>query len=82
MPQGVQPADYGKRDLVYGRTLRPDVEISFRPIPDSPKYTATAVGHHEGFSGSLVLLDTRITDDGKMAQLKRITGKIGKVLDL
>jgi hypothetical protein len=73
MPQGVEPADYGKRDLVYGRTLRPDVEISFRPIPDSPKYTATAVGHHEGFSGSLILLDTQITDDGKMAQLKRIT---------
>jgi len=73
MPQGVEPADYGKRDLVYGRTLRPDVEISFRPIPDSPKYTATAVGHHEGFSGSLVLLDPQITDDGKMAQLKRIT---------
>jgi len=34
---------------------------------------ATAVGHHEGFSGSLVLLDPRIPDDGKMAQLKRIT---------
>ena len=73
MPEGVEPADYGKRTLVYGRTLRPDVEISFRPIPDSPKYTATAVGHHEGFSGSLVLLDPQITDDGKMAQLKRIT---------
>ncbi|MHC4316796.1 MAG: hypothetical protein ACYSW3_30515, partial [Planctomycetota bacterium] len=38
-----------------------------------PKYTATAVGHHEGFSGSLILLDPRIPDDGKMAQLKRIT---------
>jgi len=75
MPEGVQPADYGRRDrdLVYGRVLRPDVEISFRPVPDSPKYTATAVGHHEGFSGSLVLLDPRIPDDGKMAQLRRIT---------
>lgn len=73
MPEGAQPENYGKRELVYGRTLRPDVEISFRPVPDSPKYTATAVGHHEGFSGSLVLLDRRIPDDGKMAQLKRIT---------
>ena len=75
MPEGVQPADYGNRslDLVYGRRLRPDAEISFRPVPDSPKYTATAIGHHEGFSGSLVLLDTRIPDDGMMSQLKRIT---------
>ncbi|MDP6557921.1 MAG: hypothetical protein QGG71_24850 [Pirellulaceae bacterium] len=73
MPQGVQPSDYGKATLVYGRALRPDVEISFRPVPDSPKYTATAVGHHQGFSGSLVLLDPRVPDDGKMAQLKRIT---------
>jgi hypothetical protein len=75
MPEGVQPADYGRRnlDLIYGRVLRPDVEISFRPVPDSPKYTATAVGHHEGFSGSLVLLDPRVADDGQMSQLKRIT---------
>ena len=64
---------YGKMALVYGRTLRPDAELSFRPVPDSPKYTATAVGHHEGFSGSLVLLDPGIVDDGEMAQLKRIT---------
>jgi len=63
----------GKEQLVYGRILRPDAELSYRPIPDSPKYTATAVGHHEGFSGSLVLLDPSIPDDGKMSQLKRIT---------
>jgi len=73
MPGDVQPEEYGKGKLVYGRTLRPDAELSFRPVPDSPKYTATAVGHHEGFSGSLILLDPRIPDDGKMAQLKRIT---------
>jgi len=73
MRPGLQPKDYGRSALVYGRTLRPDAELSFRPVPDSPKYTATAVGHHEGFSGSLVLLDPRVPDDGKMAQLKRIT---------
>ncbi|MHC4745216.1 MAG: HzsA-related protein, partial [Planctomycetota bacterium] len=73
MPGEVQPKQYGRQKLVYGRTLRPDAELSFRPVPDSPKYTATAVGHHEGFSGSLILLDPRIPDDGKMAQLKRIT---------
>jgi len=67
------PKDYGKRGFVYGRRLRPDAELSFRPIPGSQKYTGTAVGHHQGFSGSLILLDPRIPDDGKMAQLKRIT---------
>jgi len=73
MTDGLQPAQYGKETLVYGRNLRPDAEISFRAVPDSPKFTATAVGHHEGFSGSLVLIDTRIPDDGAMAQVKRIT---------
>jgi len=73
IPEGVQPEQYGQRALVHGRFLRPDVEISFRPIGGSHKLTATAVGHHEGFSGSLVLLDPRVPDDGRMAQLKRIT---------
>ncbi len=73
MPVGVEPAQYGKRGLVNGRFLRPDAEISFRAVPDSPKYTATAVGHHEGFSGSLVLVDPTLPDDGRMAQVKRIT---------
>ena len=73
MPEGVQPQHYGRPTLVFGRLLRPDGEQSFRPVPGSQKYTATAVGHHTGFSGSLVLLDTRIADDGQMSQLKRIT---------
>ena len=73
MYEGIQPGDYGRKNFVYGRQLRPDVEMSFRAIPGSPKYTAAAVGHHEGFSGSLVLLDKRIPDDGMMSQLKRIT---------
>ena len=73
MPKEVPPEQYGKGDLGYGRKSRPDAELAFRPVPNSPKYTATAVGHHEGFSGSLILLDPRIVDDGKMAQLKRIT---------
>ena len=71
--EGLEPEQYGQNRLGNGRAGRPDVEISFRAIPDSPKYTATAVGHHEGFSGSLVMVDPRIPDDGKMAQAKRIT---------
>jgi hypothetical protein len=76
MPEGVKPSQYGEKDprLVHGRYLRPDVEISYRAIPETDsKYTATAVGHHQGFSGSLVMVDTNIPDDGKMSQVKRIT---------
>ncbi|MCX6345298.1 MAG: hypothetical protein NT018_09540 [Armatimonadetes bacterium] len=73
MTEGLQPNQYGQQGLVNGRFLRPDAELSFRAIPGSQKYMATAVGHHEGFSGSLIMLDTRIPDDGKMSQLKRIT---------
>ena len=73
MTDGAQPEDYGRKTFVYGRALRPDAELGFRAVPDSPKYTATAVGHHEGFSGSLVLVDPRTADDGRMAQVKRIT---------
>jgi hypothetical protein len=73
MPDHAQPENYGQRSLINGRFLRPDVEMGFRAVPDSPKYVATAVGHHEGFSGSLVLIDPRVPDDGRMAQAKRIT---------
>ena len=71
--EGLQPEQYGQNKLGNGRHARPDVEISFRAIPGSKKYTTTAVGHHQGFSGSLVMVDPRIPDDGKMAQAKRIT---------
>ncbi|MCY2988464.1 MAG: hypothetical protein NTY19_11445 [Planctomycetota bacterium] len=73
MPAGLQPEQYGTPGLVSGRFFRPDVEMSYRAVPGSSKYTATAVGHHEGFSGSLVLVDPTIPDDGKMSQVKRIT---------
>jgi len=76
MPADVKPGQYGKKDkrLIHGRYLRPDVEISYRAVPGAAsKYTAAAVGHHLGFSGSLVLVDTNIPDDSKMSQVKRIT---------
>jgi len=75
--EDLQPEQYGQNRLSSGRALRPDVEISFRAVPASDKYTATAVGHHQGFSGSLVMVDPRIPDDGKMAQAKRITPEYG-----
>jgi len=73
MAPGVEPAEYGKKKGPSGRFLRPDAELSFRAVPDSHKFTATAVGHHEGFSGSLVLIDPRLRDDGMMSQVRRIT---------
>ena len=71
--EGLQPEQYGHNRLGNGRHARPDAEVSFRAVPGSKKYTTTAVGHHQGFSGSLVMIDPRIPDDGKMAQAKRIT---------
>jgi hypothetical protein len=76
MPEGVQPSQYGQHDsrLIHGRYLRPDVEIGYRAVPGTDsKYTAAAVGHHQGFSGSLILVDINVPDDGKMSQVKRIT---------
>jgi len=76
MPEGVRPGQYGQKDarLKHGRYLRPDVEIAYRAVPGTAsKYTAAAVGHHQGFSGSLILVDTDVPDDGKMSQVKRIT---------
>lgn len=73
MTDDAQPEQYGRKSFVYGRQLRPDVEIGFRAVPGSGKYVAAAVGHHEGFSGSLVLIDPRVVDDGRMSQVKRIT---------
>ena len=76
MPDGVRPSQYGQKDsrLKHGRFLRPDVEMGYRAVPGTDsKYTATAVGHHRGFSGSLVLVDIDVPDDGKMSQVKRIT---------
>ncbi|NQU25851.1 MAG: hypothetical protein HQ567_31570, partial [Candidatus Nealsonbacteria bacterium] len=69
----LQPEEYGQNKLGSGRNDRPDAEVSFRAVPGSAKYTAAAVGHHEGFSGSLVMIDPRIPDDGMMSQAKRIT---------
>ena len=71
--KGLKPEQYGHGGLKNGRHARPDAEVSFRAIPNSRRYTATAVGHHQGFSGSLIMVDPRIADDGKMAQVKRIT---------
>jgi len=73
MTADAQPEQYGRKAFVYGRLLRPDVEIAFRAVPGSGKYAAAAVGHHEGFSGSLVLVDPRVVDDGRMSQVKRTT---------
>jgi hypothetical protein len=76
-PPGAKPSDYGRyRDVTNGRHLRPDAEMGFRPIPGSHRFTATAVGHHEGFSGSLILVDPSVPDDGKMSQVRRITPEV------
>jgi hypothetical protein len=57
-----------------GRAVRPWMEMNIRSVPGSAaKYTATAAPHHGRAFGSLVLIDTRVQDDGIMSQVKRIT---------
>jgi Hydrazine synthase alpha subunit middle domain len=72
MPEGTTVEQYGKVGFADGRILREDVTMSLRAVEGSTKYIAAATGHHEGFSGSLILVDTTIPDDHKMSQVKRI----------
>lgn len=69
------PREYGTPgNFPNGRALREDVDMTLRAVPGTTdKYTATAVGHHEGFSGTIIMIDISIPDDGKMSQVKRIT---------
>ncbi|MCX6868934.1 MAG: NPCBM/NEW2 domain-containing protein, partial [Verrucomicrobia bacterium] len=52
---------------------RPHFEISFRAIPGSKKYMATAACHHGQAYGSIVLVDPLMPDDNAMAPVKRLT---------
>ncbi|MBF0432796.1 MAG: hypothetical protein HQK83_16040 [Fibrobacteria bacterium] len=56
-----------------GTHKRPYAETHIRAIPESHKYVAIAAPHHGQLWGSIVILDTRIEDDGVMAQVKRFT---------
>ena len=51
----------------------PLVEMGIRAVPGSPLYLFTAAPHHGSVYGSLCMLDLRETDDGHMAQIKRVT---------
>jgi hypothetical protein len=59
------------------RQARPDMELSCRAVPGSPKFVATAAAHHGQAFGSLVLVDPRVPDDDRMAPVKRITPEVG-----
>ncbi len=56
-----------------GSNLHPWGEWNIRAVPGSHRYVATAGPHHGKAFGSLVLIDTRIEDDGMMAQVRRVT---------
>jgi len=59
------------------RMARPDMEVDLRAIPGSPKFVATATGHHSQTFGTFVILDPRVKDDNKMSALKRLTPDVG-----
>ena len=52
---------------------RPHFEVGIRAIPGSQKISATAACHHGQVYGSLVIVDPKVEDDDKMAQVRRIT---------
>ncbi len=52
---------------------RPHMEQHVRAIPGSEKLVATACGHHTQVYGSLVLIDPREKDDGRMSMVRRLT---------
>jgi len=56
---------------------RPDMELSLRQIPNSPKFVATAAPHHGQAFGSLVIIDPRVRDDDGGSPLKRLTPDAG-----
>ena len=51
----------------------PLFEGDIRPVPNSPKFTATACAHHGQTYGSLILVDPQVKDDDFMSCVRRIT---------
>ena len=70
---GHEPWTPEECNKINGRVWRPIGEWYIRAIPNSAKYIATAAGHHLHSFGHLVMIDTRLPDDGKMQQVKGIT---------
>lgn len=58
------------------RPLRPDMELCFRAIPGSQKYSALAAPHHGQAYGSLIVVDPTVQDDDAMAPVKRVTPEV------
>ncbi len=59
------------------RQSRPDMEVSVRPIPGSPKYVAVAAPHHGQVYGSIVIINPQVADDDGMGPVRRLTPEVG-----
>lgn len=71
-PDGRDPrALHGNNHVMKARV--PLFEGDIRPVPNSPKFTATACAHHGQTYGSLVLIDPQVKDDDLMSCVRRIT---------
>jgi hypothetical protein len=75
-PDGRDPRAYHGNYPRERRRDRPWMEMQIRAIPGSHRYVAVAAAHHGQEFGSLVLIDTRIEDDGAMSQLTRLTPEV------
>ncbi len=59
---------------IDGRDLHPYSEFNIRAVPGEDRvYVATVGPHHGNSFGNLILIDTKIPDDDKMSQARRIT---------
>ncbi|MCL2119872.1 MAG: discoidin domain-containing protein, partial [Planctomycetaceae bacterium] len=68
--------DGTKTSLLYGNyTVRPQVVIEPRAVPDSNKLIFVASAHHSNFGGSLVLLDRKHGTEGD-APIERLTPEV------
>ncbi len=71
-PHGNYPLSFWSKDRVRdGRNLRPWSEHFIRAVPNTTtKYVAVAGGHHAPASGTPVIIDLSIPDDGKSSQVQ------------
>lgn len=71
-PDGRDPRSY-HGNYPLRREGRPWMEMAIRAIPGSNRFVASTGSHHGHEFGSLVLIDPRVPDDGRLSQIERLT---------
>jgi hypothetical protein len=80
-PHGNYPLPYGNppgwaKDIRDGIVDRPYAEFHIRPIPgEQGRYVAVAGVHHGCMPGSVIIIDTSVSDDNRLNQVKFVKGQ-------